>query len=72
MMTDISISIRTKVLTWCFFAQLLKSYPGFQFFFTSPPLIISQLEVILNIRDLRKSLNVSDKMNDFLPTLMLW
>ena len=44
----------------------------FQFFFTSPPLIISQMEIVLHLRDVGKALNISDKMNDFVPTLILW
>ncbi len=38
------------------------------FFFTSPAYIISQLELILNF----KSFTPSEKINDFIPTLMLW
>lgn len=38
------------------------------FFFTSPTYIISQLEPILNF----KKFTSSEKINDFLPTLMLW
>ena len=38
------------------------------FFFTSPTYIISQIELILNF----KSFTPSEKVNDFIPTLMLW
>lgn len=40
------------------------------FFFTSPAYIISQLELILNLKSVTKEL--PEKINDFLPTLMLW
>ena len=38
------------------------------FFFTSPTYIISQLELFLNF----KNFTNSTKINDFIPTLMLW
>ena len=38
------------------------------FFFTSPTYIISQFQTVLNISNLTSS----QKINDFLPTLMLW
>ncbi|TRY76367.1 hypothetical protein TCAL_11352 [Tigriopus californicus] len=38
------------------------------FFFTSPAYIISELELFLNFKDITKW----SKINDFLPTLMLW
>jgi hypothetical protein len=40
------------------------------FFFTSPSYIISQMQVIFKF-DL-KNLTQSGKVNDFIPTLMLW
>lgn len=42
----------------------------FLFFFTSPAYIISQLELILNLKTLSPKL--PEKINDFLPTLLLW
>ena len=42
------------------------------FFFTSPTYIISQLELILNLKSITSKLHLSEKINDFLPTLMLW
>jgi hypothetical protein len=40
------------------------------FFFTSPAYIISQLELILNLKSL--TIRLPEKINDFLPTLLLW
>lgn len=42
----------------------------FLFFFTSPAYIISELELILNMKDLTTKL--PEKINDFIPTLLLW
>lgn len=42
----------------------------FLFFFTSPAYIISQLELILNLKDVTDAL--PEKINDFVPTLLLW
>ena len=42
----------------------------FLFFFTSPSYIISELEIILHLKDL--NIKLPDKINDFLPTLLLW
>ena len=42
------------------------------FFFTSPSYLLTQLEVIINLKDFGKALHLSQKMNDFLPTLLLW
>ena len=42
------------------------------FFFTSPSYILSQLQLILNIKKIGNQLHLSEKMNDFLPTLLLW
>eukprot|EP00095_Tigriopus_kingsejongensis_P009316 snap_masked-scaffold320_size207635-processed-gene-1.8 protein:Tk09316 transcript:snap_masked-scaffold320_size207635-processed-gene-1.8-mRNA-1 annotation:"hypothetical protein L798_12217" len=38
------------------------------FFFTSPAYILSQLELFMNLKDITQW----PKINDFLPTLMLW
>ncbi len=38
------------------------------FFFTSPTYIISQMELFFNLKDITPS----SKVNDFIPTLMLW
>ena len=40
------------------------------FFFTSPAYIISELELILNLKSL--TIKLPEKINDFLPTLLLW
>ena len=42
------------------------------FFFTSPSYILSQLNVILNVKKIGTTLHLPEKMNDFLPTLLLW
>lgn len=42
------------------------------FFFTSPAYILSQIQIILNFKQLGTSLHLSEKMNDFVPTLLLW
>ena len=40
------------------------------FFFTSPAYIISELELILNLKSL--TVKLPEKINDFVPTLLLW
>ena len=42
----------------------------FLFFFTSPAYILSQLELILNLKSVTAKL--PEKINDFVPTLLLW
>ena len=42
------------------------------FFFTSPAYILSQIQIILNFKELGTTLHLPDKMNDFVPTLLLW
>ncbi len=42
----------------------------FLFFFTSPAYILSEIEVILHIKDFETRL--PSKINDFIPTLLLW
>ena len=41
------------------------------FFFTSPAYIISELELILNLNP-KKIVDLPEKINDFIPTLLLW
>ena len=42
------------------------------FFFTSPAYILSELELILNLKSLKIDLKILKKFNDFIPTLLLW
>ena len=42
------------------------------FFFTSPAYIISQIQLILNFKEIGTKLSLPAKFNDFLPTLLLW
>ena len=42
----------------------------FLFFWTSPAYIISQIELILNLKNFTTKL--PEKINDFIPTLLLW
>ena len=44
----------------------------FLFFCTSPTYIISKLDLIFSVQSISSSLHLSDRINDFLPTLMLW
>jgi len=42
------------------------------FFFTSPPIILSQMDVFLHLKSIGQSMSLPEKINDFVPTLMLW
>lgn len=42
------------------------------FFFTSPPIILSQMDIILHLKSIGQSMSLPEKINDFAPTLMLW
>ena len=42
------------------------------FFFTSPSYILSQIQLLLNVKKIGNQLHLPEKMNDFVPTLLLW